>query len=997
MIRFLPKIKILLVILFSAASVQWGYSQALLVENFDYPASTLLTSVGWTAHSGAGSQSIDVIVPGLTFTGYPLSDIGGAANLDNTGEDVNKTFTSQTTGAVYVAFMVKVNTVVAGYFLHLGQSNIGTTFFARVSIAPGTGSDFKFGLAKSTETALLTSTEYSPGTTYFAVLKYNIVDGTVNDEVSLFIFDGTIPTSEPATATIPAFTTTAADYSPGSIALRQYSASQNINVDGIRVGRTWSEAVTDIPGSDVAAPLFTDGFPKVANIDETQADLQVSMDEAGKAYYVVVPDGATAPTATEVFAGTNYGTVTLTAAGTIDVIAAGATYSATITGLTDKTNYDIYIIAEDDEATPNQQTTPVIVNLFTIRPPDVLLNATFETEGSLAPFTQVSITGDQVWGQAFYSGNGYAIINGYSGGAVENADWLISPSINLDASEMNKVSFTTAKNYTGADLRVMISADFSGTFTPADITAATWTDITSDFSFSTTSFTWVQSGEFSLESYAGNIYIAFVYESSTTAAATWEVDNFKVTGYLLPGSDATLSDLKVDGVTITDFDPATFDYKVDLDAGVTVVPEIVYTTTDPAATSDVTVATDLSGAAAARTTTIVVTAADGVTQNTYKVLFNPVIAVADIAALRAVAEPDYDRIYRVTGEVVITGLNPSQRGQKYAQDASAGVLIDDAAGVMTTVYNIGDGITGLTGTLLNYYDMLEFVPTADPGTASTTGNNVAIQTVTVSEFKANFESYEAELVKITGLDFTVADGTATFETKKNYDVTAGTDATVVRTVFLTSDLTGAIIPNMADVTGVAVWDFSAAKIAPRNLADLNIYSSVATLSDLKVNGTTVTGFTSATLTYNVSLPAGTTVVPAITATATEANATVVVTAATSLTGDASARTSKVDVTSHDKSATKQYTVVFTVATGVDDVKAGRVRLYPVPAHADIFAENLSDVTMIEIFDITGNKHITETCSGQDHIRIPVSQLSRGVYFIRFITPQGTFMKRFIKD
>ena len=39
--------------------------------------------------------------------------------------------------------------------------------------------------------------------------------------------------------------------------------------------------------------------------------------------------------------------------GTVDVAAGGAAYSATITGLTDKTNYDIYVVAEDDESTPN--------------------------------------------------------------------------------------------------------------------------------------------------------------------------------------------------------------------------------------------------------------------------------------------------------------------------------------------------------------------------------------------------------------------------------------------------------------------------------------------------------------------------------------------------------------------------------------------------------------------------------------------------------------------
>jgi len=752
-----------------------------------------------------------------------------------------------------------------------------------------------------------------------------------------------------------------------------------------------------IASADVLPPLFSNGFPKMGNINATQADLQVSMDEAGKAYFVVVPDGATAPTVAETVAGVNYGSVTIAAAGTIDVVAGNTVYSATITGLTDKTNYDIYVVAEDDETTPNRQTQAVMVNLYTIIPPDVILNVTFETAGSLSPFTQVSVTGDQIWAQTVISGNGFAKINGFTTTANENIDWLISPAINLAAAESNMVSFATAMSFTGPAFKVMISSNFDGTFTPAGITAATWTDITSNFAFSESSYTWVPSGGFSLDGYTGNVYIAFVYESSATNASTWEVDDFRITGYLLPGSDATLSSLMVDGTAIAGFDPATLEYVVNLDPSITVVPTVTFTVTDAAATTAVTPATDLSGNAAARTTTIVVTAADGITTMTYKIIFEPIVTVANLAALRSVAPADYSRTYMVTGEVVVTGINATQRGQKYIQDASGGILIDDAGGIITTTYAVGDGITGIKGTLVDYYDMLEFVPISDPGAASSTGNTVAPQTITVAEFNANFENYEAELVKITGIDFTAADGTAVFETKKNYDVSVGTDVTVVRTVFLSTDLTGTLLPNMADVTGIAVWDFSTAKIAPRNLADLNIYSSDATLSDLKVNGSSVTGFASGTLSYNVSLTAGTTVMPTVTATTTELNATVTVIPATSLTGDAAARTAKIDVTSHDKAVIKHYSVVFSVATGVDETLAGKIRIYPVPARSDIYAENISDVTLIEIFDITGNKQITEAVNGQDQVRIPVSHLARGVYFLRLKTEHGTIMKRFIKE
>ncbi len=997
--RSLPLITLLSFILLSAFSLQGVYSQPLLVENFDYSAGTLLTDAGWTAHSSSGTQAIDVVVPGLTFEGYALSNIGGAANADNTGEDIHKIFPMQNSGTVYAAFMVKVDGSANGYFMHLGGDPIGNTFRNKLFLI-GSSSPFNFGLSVGLNDATpITDGSFTFGTTYLLVLKYEIVEGTSNNTSSLYILSGEIPATEPATPSVgPLTDESQSDINPASIAIRQFNSNQRVTIDGIRIATSWADAVTAAFSTvDNTPPVFTTGFPRASNINATQADLEVSMDEAGTAYYVVVPDGATAPTADEVVAGTNYGTVTLIANGTIDVTAGGGTYTSAITGLTDKTDYDVYVVAEDDEDTPNRQTETTKVDLYTIRPPDVLLYADFETSGSLAPFTQVSITGDQVWEQDSYSGDNFAKINGYTTVANENEDWLISPAVNVSAAESVILSFITAMEHSGGSLKVMISSDFSGTYSATDIAAATWTDITSNFAFSSGSYAWTSSGDYSLDAYTGEVYIAFVYTSTSEGAATWEVDNVRITGYLLPGSDATLSDLKVNGATIESFDPATLSYEMILDASVTTPPAVTFTTTDATATAVVTDATNLAGDATARTTTVVVTAADGTTTKTYSILFNPIIAVTDLAALRAVASENYDRLYQVTGEVVVSGLNESQRHQKFVQDATAGVLIDDAGSIITTAYSVGDGITGLTGTLSEYNKLLQFIPYRDPGAASSSNNTLTPEEVTVAEFTGNQENYESELVTIIGVAFADANGTAAFKEKTNYSISAGSYATILRTIFLGTDLNDKVIPYMADVTGIATVFNDDAQLAPRNYADLVIYSSDATLSDLQVSGTTVTGFDPATMTYNVSLAAGTTAVPAVTATATEANATVVITPATSLTGDAAARTTKVDVTSHDKSAVKNYTVVFTVATGIADNLGHNLRIYPIPAYEELTIEGLSGVTMIEIFDVTGVKLSAMHCEGESMVKIPVSQLARGIYFIRLSSADETMMRRFVKE
>jgi hypothetical protein len=74
-----------------------------------------------------------------------------------------------------------------------------------------------------------------------------------------------------------------------------------------------------------------------------------------------------------------------------------------------------------------------------------------------------------------------------------------------------------------------------------------------------------------------------------------------------------------------------------------------------------------------------------------------------------------------------------------------------------------------------------------------------------------------------------------------------------------------------------------------------------------------------------------------------------------------------------------------------------IKLYPVPVKSELTLENISSVTLVEVFDVTGKKHISESCSMQEQLKLTVSQLPRGVYFIRFVTPKGAVMKRFIKE
>ena len=174
--------------------------------------------------------------------------------------------------------------------------------------------------------------------------------------------------------------------------------------------------------------------------------------------------------------------------------------------------------------------------------------------------------------------------------------------------------------------------------------------------------------------------------------------------------------------------------------------------------------------------------------------------VADLAALRAGTEGNY---YNLTGEVIYT-FEGTSRNQKFIQDVTAAILIDDNEGVITTQYNIGDGITGIKGKLGSFRGVTQFVPTVNTSAATSNGNTVTPVVVSVSQLLSNLNDYESEFVTVNDVNFTAADGTTTFASGTNYDITDGTNTMVFRTHFTGTDIDGSVIPtSSANITGIA--------------------------------------------------------------------------------------------------------------------------------------------------------------------------------------------------
>ena len=196
--------------------------------------------------------------------------------------------------------------------------------------------------------------------------------------------------------------------------------------------------------------------------------------------------------------------------------------------------------------------------------------------------------------------------------------------------------------------------------------------------------------------------------------------------------------------------------------------------------------------------------------------FPAIVNVANIAALRAGSIDG--TVYRLTGEAVLT-FKTITRNAKYIQDATGAILIDDSPGKITTVYNIYDGITGITGTLFPFNNMLQFVPVQDPGPASSTGNTVVPEEVSLLNMTT---AYQAKLVKVLNTTIT---GTGNFVVSSNYPLTDPSGPGVLRTQYADLNYLGTAIPSVPqDMIGVVLQNNAVIQLVPRSLADFSASS-----------------------------------------------------------------------------------------------------------------------------------------------------------------------------
>ncbi len=207
----------------------------------------------------------------MSYTGLPTS-MGNSFSFDGSGKDPFVEFSSVSRGTVYASFLFKVTDISAvtdltdgGYFAVLGAFDARLWVRANPA-ATGTTYDIGFGAVSSVPP--VTTSTYNVGDVVFAVMSYNIDNGTVNAWInpSSGDFGASAAPVATLTGTDTAFGGTSQVASISQFLFRQDSSGETpfITVDELRIGTTWA-SVTPTNTLAISQQQLLDGFAMYPN------------------------------------------------------------------------------------------------------------------------------------------------------------------------------------------------------------------------------------------------------------------------------------------------------------------------------------------------------------------------------------------------------------------------------------------------------------------------------------------------------------------------------------------------------------------------------------------------------------------------------------------------------------------------------------------------------------------------------------------------------------
>ena len=144
---------------------------------------------------------------------------------------------------------------------------------------------------------------------------------------------------------------------------------------------------------------------------------------------------------------------------------------------------------------------------------------------SLAGWYNINVAGNRVWrGEAFQTEK-FAQATAFSSGLPLMETWLITPE--FDLTEIDTLSFISAFAFFEHNgLSVWISTDFNG----SNMATANWTQLSCTLAVQADGdYTWVPSGNVSLNSLSGSAHVGFKYVGDgTTNTTNWRIDDVSI-------------------------------------------------------------------------------------------------------------------------------------------------------------------------------------------------------------------------------------------------------------------------------------------------------------------------------------------------------------------------------------------------------------------------------------------------------------------------------------
>lgn len=461
-----------------------------------------------------------------------------------------------------------------------------------------------------------------------------------------------------------------------------------------------------------------------------------------------------------------------------------------------------------------------------------------------------------------------------------------------------------------------------------------------------------------------------------------------------PTTNTTLSDLQVDGETIDGFDATENSYTYKLPVGTTAIPQITATTTISNASAAITQATAIPGDA-----TVVVTASDGSTTDTYTVSFKAVIPVtaaptppardaAEVISLYSDAYTDVASNFdagwcgsNTVSEITVAG----NATMAYAGNPCQGIVLNASVDASTfTNYNVDIFIepgTDIVGKTFH----LKFVGTPTSVVKEVTHDLNALNTSV------------GEWVSLTGtVDLSTMGGFKEFGITTNLanavyydnlyfyidDTSGGGGETPTTTTYCGTEVThfniaGHLNPLILTVENSGADSMTVTGTCPVNTIDVLLVNSVS-----GGGAASTATITNGVATIDLTWPAGT--MPATTTFQVLWSDDTMGGNNMLNAGDGTDAIGNID-TANDCST-----------ANVKEISFYNIDIYPNPTSNVINVRSEFTIDNLSIFDLMG-RTVKQQISNNKEFSLDVSDLSKGIYLVKLSSGEKEAVTKFIKE